>query len=285
MKQALLAEQKNEITAYTIYKKLAGMVRDTKNTSILKKMSQEEYRHYQVLKQMTQEDVKPSRMTVLFFQLICRLLGLTFAMKTLERNEDKAVAIYGEMAGQYPQLMTLVADEQSHETQLIAMIDEERLNYMGSVVLGLNDALVELSGALAGFTFAFQNARLIAVTALITGISASLSMSASEYLSTKQETGKTGPSLKAAVYTGIAYVFTVIALVLPYLILTNPFISLAVCLLIAVMIIFLFNYYMSVVQDTPFRRRFLEMAGISLGVSALSFLIGLLVKQIFGIDV
>jgi len=156
---------------------------------------------------------------------------------------------------------------------------------MGSVVLGLNDALVELTGALAGFTFAFQNTRLIAVTALITGISASFSMSASEYLSTRQESGQTQKALKAAFYTGIAYIFTVIALVLPYLLIGNPFVSLAVCLTVAVLIIYMFNYYMSVVHETPFRKRFLEMAAISLGVSALSFLIGILVKNVFGLEV
>jgi VIT1/CCC1 family predicted Fe2+/Mn2+ transporter len=105
------------------------------------------------------------------------------------------------------------------------MIDEEKLEYMGSVVLGLNDALVELTGALAASPSAFQNTRLIAVTALITGISASFSMSASEYLSTRQESGQTQKALKAAFYTGIAYIFTVIALVVPYLLIGNPFVS------------------------------------------------------------
>ena len=40
------------------------------------------------------------------------------------------------------------------------MLDEERLRYIGSVVLGLNDALIELTGALAGLTLALQNTQL-----------------------------------------------------------------------------------------------------------------------------
>ena len=285
MIQDLLREQKNEITACTIYKRLSETIKDTANAQVLLKMSQEEHRHYQVLKKVTQKDVSPYRFQVFFFTLLTRFLGLTFGMKMLERSEDKAVETYEKLSGPYPQLHALVKDEASHEEQLIGMIDEEKLEYMGSVVLGLNDALVELTGALAGFTFAFQNTRLIAVTALITGISASFSMSASEYLSTRQESGQTQKALKAAFYTGIAYIFTVIALVVPYLLIGNPFVSLAVCLTVAVLIIYLFNYYMSVVHETPFRKRFLEMAAISLGVSALSFLIGILVKNVFGLEV
>ena len=34
------------------------------------------------------------------------------------------------------------------------MINDERLQYISSMVLGINDALVELTGAPAGFTFA-----------------------------------------------------------------------------------------------------------------------------------
>jgi len=131
------------------------------------------------------------------------------------------------------------------------MIDEEKLNYIGSVVLGLNDALVELTGALAGFTFAFQNTQLIAVTGLITGISASLSMSSSGYLSMLQETGERDRALKSAFYTGLAYVLTVVVLITPFLLLANPFVSLVVSLVAAVMIIFILITIFSVVQRHP----------------------------------
>ncbi|MFY9203922.1 MAG: rubrerythrin family protein, partial [Limnochordia bacterium] len=43
--------------------------------------------------------------------------------------------------------------------------------------------------------------------------------------------------------------------------------------------------YISVAKDLPFKKRFLEMAGISLSVAVLSFLVGFLVKHLLGIDV
>jgi VIT1/CCC1 family predicted Fe2+/Mn2+ transporter len=74
-------------------------------------------------------------------------------------------------------------------------------------------------------------------------------------------------------------------LILPYLLLSNPFLSLGTCLLAAVLIILIFNFYVSVAKDTGFKRRFWEMVLISLGVSGISFLVGMLVKSLFNIDI
>jgi VIT1/CCC1 family predicted Fe2+/Mn2+ transporter len=214
---------------------------------------------------------------------MARFFGITFGIKLLENSESEAIDAYKKTSEILPEIREIMEDEERHENELIDMIDEERLNYMGSVVLGLNDALVELTGALAGYTFAFQNTKLIALTGLITGISASFSMAASEYLSSRQEGGE--DALKSSMYTGGAYVFTVIALILPFMIIKSPFVSLGVTLAIAVFIIFIFNYYISVAKDYDFKKRFFEMAVISLGVAAISFLIGVLIKKYIGIDV
>ncbi len=151
------------------------------------------------------------------------------------------------------------------------------------MVLGLNDALVELSGTLAGLTFALKNTRLIALSGLITGISATLSMASSEYLSSKNRNEENAG--KSAMYTGVAYLIAVAAMVLPYLLLTNYFIALASMLAAVLLIIVLFTYYTSVAKDLPFGPRFWEMALISIGVSGISFVIGILVKTWLGIDI
>ncbi len=281
----LLIEQRKEITSHIIYKKLSEKVRDKENRKILKTISDNELEHYNILKGITQIDALPRRFYIFFFYLISRFFGLTFGIKLLEKGESGAAEAYGHLSADYPPLAKFAKEEELHEKKLISMINEEKLNYIGSIVLGLNDALVELTGALAGFTFAFQNTRLIAVTGLITGISASFSMAASEYLSTAHETGERKKAVKSATYTGIAYVLTVAFLILPYLVIINPFISLLACLALAVLIIFVFNYYVSIAKDTGFKRRFFEMALISLGLSAISFLIGMLVKNVFGLDI
>lgn len=165
------------------------------------------------------------------------------------------------------------------------MIDEEKLQYVGSMVLGLNDALVEFTGSLAGWTFAMQSNKLILLAGIITGISATLSMASSEYLSAKNE-GEENP-LKSAIYTGIAYIITVVILLIPYAILPNEYFihSLIIMLLFVIIIIAAFNFYISVAKDLNFKEKFKEMSLISLSVASVSFIIGILVKKFIGIDI
>lgn len=280
----LLVAQKNEITEYHIYDKLSSTIKDRENGKILKHISDDELRHYNYWKSFTNREVHPNRLKLWYYVFISRVLGITFGLKLMERGEDKAQVNYDRLAESIPGARNISKEEHSHEEKLLGMIKEERLNYAGSIVLGLNDALVELTGALAGLSFALQKTDLIAVAGLITGIAASLSMAASEYLSKKTE-GDTENALKSSLYTGIAYIMTVVILVLPYFLFDHYLVCLAFTLLAALLIIFLFNYYISVAQDLNFRHRFFEMAGISMGVALLSFGIGFLVRTFLGVDV
>ncbi len=203
----------------------------------------------------------------------------------MENNEATAQENYAKLVDEVPEAEAIISQEDEHEQVLITMLDEERLQYVGSMVLGLNDALVELTGTLAGLTFALQNTRIIALSGLITGISATLSMASSEFLSAKSEGQK--DAVKSSLYTGIAYLVTVALLILPYLLFpAQQYVpALVAMLLTVVVIIAAFNYYIAVAKDLSFKRRFLEMATISLSVAVLSFVVGLLVKGVLGVDI
>jgi VIT1/CCC1 family predicted Fe2+/Mn2+ transporter len=280
----LLAAQKNEITEHIIYKKLSEATKDSHNKEILLSISQDELRHYNFWKQFTSCEVKPNWIMVWAFYLISRIFGLSFGLKLMEHGEAKAQVTYHDISDNVFQALAIAEEEDKHEDELIKMINEERLNYIGSIILGLNDALVELSGALAGFTLALQNSRLVAMVGLITGIAAALSMGSTGYLASKSEGGDKVP-LKSALYTGITYLFTVLFLIFPYLILTNVVIALAVMIFIAVIIILVFNFYMSVAKNLPFWKRFSEMTLLSLGIAAVSFGIGFLIRELLGVEV
>jgi VIT1/CCC1 family predicted Fe2+/Mn2+ transporter len=283
-RNTILAAQRNEITEHYIYAKLARAVEDEHNKAVLTQISQEEREHYRFWKGYTGEEVQPDRVKIWRFYLLARLFGLTFGIKLMEQSEQSAEAVYEQIAKHIPLAKEIVHDEGRHEQQLVALIDEERLRYVGSMVLGLNDALVELTGALAGFTFALQSTRLIGVTGLITGIAASLSMGTSEYLSTKSEDSSKHPA-KAAVYTGVAYVITVLLLVTPYLVLSNVYVCLGLAIVNGIIVILMFTFYVSVAQDIAFKTRFLEMVVISLGVAGLSFVIGFVVRVFLQVEV
>jgi len=281
--QRILIFQKTEITEHEIYKQLARTSKDSENRRILECISGEELKHYQYFKRYTQRDVAPSRLQIWFYVFISRVLGLTFGLKLMERGETQAEAVYTEIARIIPDVARIEKDEEAHEKAILNMIQEERLLYISSAVLGLNDALVELTGTLAGLTLALQNTRLVAIAGLITGIAASLSMAASEYLSTRQEEGHKNP-VKASVYTGMTYVGTVTCLILPYFIWSNIYVCLAMSLAVAVVIIAVFTFYISVARDLQFRKRFPEMLTISLGVAAISFGIGFVIRQFLHVD-
>lgn len=281
----MAAMQQGEATESLIYRRIAARVRDDHNRAVLLRIAEEEAAHAQRWQRYTGVEARPQRWKVLLYTLLACVFGFTFAVKHMENGEENAQDRYDRLALEVPEAAQIRADEQRHEEQLLAMLDEERLRYVGSMVLGLNDALVELTGTLAGLTFALQDNRLVALSGLITGISATFSMASSEFLSARSS-GRSD-ALKSCVYTGIAYLITVALLVLPYLLLPagSYAASLAVMLLIVVAIIALFNYYIAVAQGLSFRRRFGEMAAISLGVAALSFAVGLLVKVFLGVDV
>jgi len=284
MRQRLLAYQKSEITEHHIYSKLAGTVRSAENRRVLEHIAEDELRHYEQWRAYTQQDVPPNRWSIWKYYLISRVLGFTFGAKLMETAEGDIQGSYAQLRDVIPEADTIIKEEKEHESALLQMLDEERLRYTGSIVLGLNDALVELTGVLAGLTLALQNARLIALTGSITGVAAALSMGAAEYLSTKHDKTAKNP-LKAAVYTGVTYIATVVILILPYLVLGNYYVDLACTLIAAVLIIAAFNYYIAVARSEPFRSRFLEMTALSLSVAGFSFLVGLLLRVLFGVDV
>lgn len=279
------AFQQNEVTEAEVYRRIAARTKSEANRDTLLRIADEEEKHAKIWRGYTGEELSPQRGKVRRYALIARVLGFTFAVKLMEKGEQNAQVNYGELAKEAPEALGIQKDEEAHEAALLEMLDEERLSYVGSMVLGMNDAMVEMTGTLAGLTLAMQNTRLIALSGLITGIAATLSMASSEYLSSKSE-GRSD-ALKSATYTGVAYLITVALLILPYLLFDEAHYmwALATMVVIVLLILVVFNFYISIAQGLPFKKRFLQMAGISLGVAALSFVIGIFVKMFLGVDI
>ena len=276
--------QQNELTESVIYKEIAKFAKGKENKEVLLRLSQEERAHYEIWKKYTGIEMKPQKAKIFRYKLIAKIFGFTFAVKLMENGEEAAQEEYGLVAEEVEESTFIRQQEKEHEEALLEMLDEERLQYVGSMVLGLNDALVELTGSLAGFTFALQNTKLIALSGLIIGIYATFSMASSEFLAARSE-GR-DDALKSCSYTGTAYLITVILLIAPYLLFgTGGYIPALVCmLLIVILIIAGFTYYTSVAQGQPFKSRFWEMALISVGVAVVSFVVGILAKQFLGVD-
>ncbi|MEF3280524.1 MAG: VIT1/CCC1 family protein [Elusimicrobiota bacterium] len=279
----ILKIQKNEITEHYVYAKLAEIVKKDEHKKILLQISKDELEHYNILKEITSKEVEPSKIKIYLYTIISQLLGLNFGLKLMERNEVGAEEIYKKSSN--IKLRKLMEYEKEHENKLISMIDEEILNYVSSIVLGLNDALVELSGALTGFTLALGNSKIVAIVGFITGFAASLSMGVSNYLSIKNDTDLNKHPIKSAFYTFGAYLFTVIILITPYFLFSNVYISLSAVIIMVIVIIAIFNFYTAIARNLNFKKRFFEMISLSMSVAFINYIIGYIIKQNFNIDV
>ncbi|MBC7194917.1 MAG: VIT1/CCC1 transporter family protein [Caldisericia bacterium] len=283
----LLQFQTFEKTESIFYSLLSNRVKG-QNRGVLEKISKEEIKHYNIIKKFTKRDTKEKKLFLLINLILSYILGITFSIKLMENGEKRAQENYSnfikEIDGEEKEIFLKVLDEENqHERELTNLIDEEKVNFIGSMVLGINDALIELTGALAGFTFTLRNTNLIFVVGFITGFAASLSMASSEYLSKRAE--KEEGAIKAAIYTGITYILTVILLIYPYLIFKNYIFSFLTTLIMAILIVLITSLFVSVVKEVAFKKRFLEMFILSFGIAVISYLMGYALRVIFNVEV
>ncbi len=275
--------QKSEITEHFVYKALAESSSGT-NKEILLKIASDELAHYNIWKNYSKRDVGPDKKRLFFYRMLAKLFGVSFAVKLMEKNELAAEQQYRQQIQKFKDAEPILRDEITHENLLLSMIEERKIAYMSSIVLGLNDALVELSGTLAGLSFALRNSKLIGLAGVITGVAAAMSMASAEYLSQKSEKqGRKNPLL-AALFTGVAYVITVIILVFPYLVLANYLWALLWSVFNGIFAVILFSFFISIINDRPFKKVCFEMLGLNFGVILLSFGVGLLVRKWLGVD-
>ncbi len=278
----LLDFQRDEITSYYTYMKISERL-SGENRELIERIAEDELRHYEIIRRFTGRDIKPDKVKVFLYSALSMIFGLTFLVKLMERSEERAQKGYEELLGVSQEFKGIIDDELEHEEKLANMIKEERVEYIGSMILGLSDALVELTGSLAGFSMALQSSKYIAAAGLITGMAASLSMSASEYLSRKSELR--GNPFRGAFYTGITYITVVIFLVLPFLLMEDILSALLSMLSFASIMIILFSVYLAIIKERSIMRSTLEMLLISLGVAALSYIIGIAARGILGLSI
>ncbi len=93
IKRTIIEFQKNEITEHIFYDILAKKAKG-ENAKILMKISRDELRHYHEWKKYSGKEVKPCKFTIFKYLLISKIFGLTFAIKMMEKGEEKAEKEY-----------------------------------------------------------------------------------------------------------------------------------------------------------------------------------------------
>lgn len=280
MQHTLKEFAQDEVLAYHLYNMIS--LEQTKDThiGILTNIALQEKKHLGMLNELLEEKVdinSYSKAKYLYYKIILKLFGVIFTLRLFEKRERKSHQKYAKYVNEFPIIEEIVAEEKKHEDKLDDILKDKKLLYASSIILGLNDALIEMSGAIAGFTFALAASKEIAIVSLIMGVAASLSMAASEYLSAKADDH--AHPVRSAGYNFITYIVVVALLILPYVFL-DKFIALGVMISLVLLIIFVFNVYLSIAKKQSLLKNFLTMTVIAIGVASISFLIGLLINYI-----
>jgi len=280
---------RDEHTDGAVYQMLSRHEKNQSFKKALEDLARGEQSHYEFWKAYTHDTtIKTNRLKIYFTLLLRLTLGLTFTMKFLERHEDALHERYRQMMKSIPpadkaRFEAMMEEEEHQESYLMGEIHEGRVKYMSFIVLGLADAVVEISGIHAASLGIYNLTELAGIAGVVAGMAASLAMASAAYAQAKQ--GFEGSAKWSAIYTGVSYMFTAIFLALPYFLTASKYAAIGISLLIGVALVAMMTYYDTVISARKFKRQFAEIAGIILAASLALYIAGTLIRQYFGISI
>ena len=176
-------------------------------------------------------------------------------------------------------LEKLSAQEKTHEQSLIGELKEKRIAYIGSIALGLADAIVEITGVHAGFLGVTGSTLIAGISGIIVGFAAAISMGSASYLQAKQDPGKS--AIISAFVTGFSYLGSVVLLALPYFLIRTMLTAFTTSTLVGILLLAAFTFYGAIVFDRKFSREFSEATGLMLGTALATFTLGNVIGKVF----
>jgi VIT1/CCC1 family predicted Fe2+/Mn2+ transporter len=164
------------------------------------------------------------------------------------------------------------------------------LNNIRSIILGMNDGLVEILGAVAGFAVALRQPLLVLVAGMIVAIAGTLSMAGGSYLSIEYEKSvyktKTTDSAKAsAFYTGLAYIIGSAFPLVPFVLGFSGYYAILLSIIITAIVLTFVSILISIVSDTSIKRRILRTLIISLGIVMVTMALGFYARNVLHINI
>jgi len=279
----------NEYKDHRVYMALADVERDSIRRRTLEKLADVEGRHYRFwLLHIPEHKPRISGAYIRSMVLLRMILGVTFVVKLLENHEKKTLEQYKQLVSEggfdnnsRDALNKIIEEENDIEKKLVSSIDEAVVRYLGFMMLGVADAIVELTGVQAGFLGVTDSPVIAGIAGLIVGVAAAISMGAASYLQARQ--GMSEKPIISGVVTGVLYMLTVVALALPYFIIRNMFTAFASAITLALLLLAFLTFYTSVIQERNFRKEYLLNVSILLVVAFGTFFLGKVLGAYFGI--
>ncbi len=267
----------------TLYERLSKTVSsDSPFAEVLDQLSATEHRHFEFWrKYVPGEEPRLAKVKLYWVLFLRRFLGLTFATRYLDRHESNVVKEYQGLSRLIPEgdreaYEAMVEDEREHEKAFAQKVESSAVRYISFVVLGLADALVEISGIHAGSLGFYDVTELAGLAGVIAGGAASLAMASAAFAQAKQ--GFRGSARLSATYTGVSYFITALLLATPYFLTSNMVFALTSSLMVAVVILAVTTWYSIVIQEKPFLRDFVEILAILFAATIILYAFGSFVR-------
>lgn len=277
----------DEYEAHHIYRALARTpILGKRFREAFEKAAEDELKHYIFWSSIVGDcRSRLSAAKVLLYRVLLLLFGVTITLKFVESMEIEASKIYREITAIKPELKDdvarIVEDERRHEREFLSSINEGRIRYLGSIALGISDAVIELTGIYTGSLGAFESTLSAGLTGLLAGVAASISMGIASYSQAKHEALK-NPRI-SALYTSTAYIAVVLLLALPYFILNSIAAAFIIMLLLVIAIVAYMTFYTAVLYSKNFLKEFTESITLILGISISLYILGLVLGRVVGV--
>lgn len=243
------------------------------------------------------------------FSFLKLFLGYRFVNRVMEVAENKTIKKYYLLADhpglteeEQQRLREIIQDEILHETYFGETREgiEENIR---DIFLGLNDGLVEILCAVAGFSGLYNESRWIALSGLVVGLSGTLSMAIGTYISVKNQkdvkemgffrmrvlkelfqTGTLPPPpgehpLRAGVLTGMFYLLATFIIIFPFFILSQPLVSLGISVLFAILVWGVSGIIIALSSGLTLGKKIGEMLLTGLGAAAITYTFGDLLNR------
>jgi VIT1/CCC1 family predicted Fe2+/Mn2+ transporter len=215
-----------------------------------------------------------------------RILGLGLTMKIMEREEHQIE----EKIERHGSGISLPKIDERKENSLKAEIlgQNKVLGNIRDIFFGMSDGLVEIVAAVSGIGAALQSPLLVIVAGSIVAISGTLSMAGGAYLSTDYENiiGQSkdkrysirSPS-KSAAYVGVAYILGSLFPLLPFALGMSGILAIASAILLTIVVLAVTSTLLSIISDTPILRRMSKTILITLGITAITIVLGVIARS------
>lgn len=305
-RQYFEALYRKELLHMGVYGRLMRYERNPSLKEILGRLSRLEGSHAAMWRSLVGDVRAPPRPAaeearVSFYRAFRLLFGLSMTIKVIEYKEaqlyrrlEAALSSSGATPREKATINRIERSEDEREDPLINKIAEHSaiLNNIRDVIFGMNDGLVEILAAAVGISAALQSSLLVLVAGLIVALSGTLSMAGGAYLSTAYEKQlrvmqrkSFKKPAKSALYVGISYIIGAMFPLLPFMAGYSGFYGIAASIAITAVVLTVVASTIAVITDVSIKRRVASTLAITLGIAALTILIGYLARVQFGISI